>query len=223
MNRAVDLTALFLPNRRKIMKKTFSIFSIMLFTFMTLTVLHVTATSTFSAEKRLCWCCYNGKVDEMTPANCKEKLGGRCYSTKEEAIKVCQPKDNCRMKYPNPIIRYDHKDAAGRIYIPVVNWTAYPDQMFRAVPELPPCGLNTKAARTWVNIFDAATNKRIYGFCTLGSNDGLKKIWFMPKAKKGKVYIVLKDRACRKSYKSNIIAWPGRGPTELGPQPEPPD
>lgn len=208
--------------RRKTMKKSFSFIIVMFFAFMALAVLNVTATPAFSAEIKLCWCCINGEVQQMTPGECQEKHG-RCYATKEEALKRCQPQDNCRMKYPNPRIRYDHKDAAGRIYIPVVNWSSYSNEMFRPAPDLPPCGLNTSSSRTWVDIYDADTNKRIYGFCALGSSDGLQKIWFMPKTKKGRVYIVLKDRACKKHYKSNTIAWPGRGATELGPQPEPPD
>ncbi|MCX6580394.1 MAG: hypothetical protein NT166_09435 [Candidatus Aminicenantes bacterium] len=116
-------------------------------------------------------------------------------------------RDDCSKIYPNPIIKFDHKDAAGRIYIPVTNWAVYPNEMFRQAPELPPCGANANSSRTWVDIYNADTNAKIYGFCVFNSNDGLTKIWFMPGAPKGRVYIILNDRACRKSYKSNIIPW----------------
>ena len=115
--------------------------------------------------------------------------------------------DDCRKKHPNPIIKFAGQDAEGRVSIPVVNWNAYENEMFREAPELPPCGENTKSARTWVDIYNADTNARIYGFCSLGSNEGLKDIWFKSEAKGGRVYIVLLDRACRKRYRSNTLAW----------------
>jgi hypothetical protein len=113
----------------------------------------------------------------------------------------------CAKTYPNPVIKFDRKDAEGRIYIPVTNWTAYLNELFRPAPELPPCGANTNSARTWVDIYDANTNTKIYGFCALNSNAGLKDLWFKPAAPNGRVYIILTDRACQKSYRSNIIAY----------------
>jgi len=157
-------------------------------------------------QPQTCWCCVKGEVVQMTPKECKEK-GGVCYTTKDEALKKCKPQDDCRKKYPNPQIKFDHIDKEGRVYIPVVNWAAYSNEMFRSAPELPPCGLNTNSSRTWVDIYDADTNNRIYGFCAFNSNDDLKTIWFLSKAKKGRVYIILQDRACKKNYKSNTITW----------------
>jgi hypothetical protein len=115
--------------------------------------------------------------------------------------------DECSKTYPNPVIRYDHTDADGRIYIPVENWAAFPNELFRQAPELPPCGSNTNSSRTWVDIYNAEDDTRIYGFCALNSNEGLKRIWFMPSTPKGRVYIIIKDRACDKSYKSNTISF----------------
>jgi len=123
---------------------------------------------------------------------------------------VCKAAE-CKKKYPNPRIRFDHRDAEGRVYIPVVNWSAYSDEMFRAAPELPPCGLNTNASRTWVNIYDADTNTRLYGFCAFGKNEDLQKIWFKPpNANVRRVYIILIDRACQMTYRSNTISIPMR-------------
>jgi hypothetical protein len=116
-------------------------------------------------------------------------------------------RDDCRKRHPRPIIKFDHQDSEGRVYIPVVNFSAYENEMFREAPELPPCGANTKSARTWVDIYNADTNARIYGFCALSSNEGLKDIWFKSEAKGGRVYIVLSDRACRRKYRSNTLAW----------------
>ena len=115
--------------------------------------------------------------------------------------------DDCSKICPHPKIKFDHKDAEGRIYIPVLNYSAYANEMFRQAPELPPCGANTNSSRTWVDIYDAANNSRIYGFCALGANTDLKGLWFKPAAPKGRAYIIMNDRACKKHYKSNVIAW----------------
>ena len=115
--------------------------------------------------------------------------------------------DDCTTIFANPQIKFDRQDAQGRVYIPVVNWLIYPNEMFRKAPELSPCGANINSSRTWVDIYNADTNARIYGFCALGSNSGLKGIWFSSNVKSGRVYVIMTDRACQKSYKSNILFW----------------
>lgn len=114
---------------------------------------------------------------------------------------------DCAETAPNPVVKFDHKDAAGRVYIPVQNSAAIPNDLFVAAPELPACGLNKNSSRTWIDIFDATTRKRIYGFCAFGSNTDLKGIWFMPSTPHGKVYIQLNDRGCSKIHKSNTVSW----------------
>src|SRR5262245_14279309 len=51
----------------------------------------------------------------------------------------------------------DYIDAFGtpftRYNLCVNNWSAFPAELFKAAPDLPPCGLNTNASRTWVEIF----------------------------------------------------------------------
>jgi hypothetical protein len=113
----------------------------------------------------------------------------------------------CLKKYPDPVIRFDHEDEDGRIYIPVDNWESYPDALFAAAPSLPPCGTNTNSSRTWVDIYNADTDARIYGFCALSGNEGLQDIWFMPASHNGRVYIIINDRKCGKNYKSNTIEY----------------
>jgi hypothetical protein len=113
----------------------------------------------------------------------------------------------CSTSFPAPAIKYDHKDSAGRVYIPVQNWAAYASTLFTAAPDLPPCGLNKSASRTWIDIYNADTNARIYGFCAFGVNTNLKDIWFLPSAPHGHAYIVMNDRGCGRSVKSNTITW----------------
>lgn len=93
-----------------------------------------------------------------------------------------------------------------RYNLMVFNYEEYPNDMFAAAPNLPPCGQNTKASRTWVEIMDQG-GKRLYGFCALGSNTDLTKLWFALETDivpPSWVYVVLNDRQTGKTYKSNL-------------------
>jgi hypothetical protein len=88
----------------------------------------------------------------------------------------------------------------------VLNKTEYPAAMFAAAPTLPPCGKNTKAARTWVTVYNQ-TGKQLQEFCAFGKPDDLGSIWFA--AEEGVippsyVYIELHDRQTDTKYKSNL-------------------
>jgi hypothetical protein len=95
--------------------------------------------------------------------------------------------------------------------IAVQNSDLFPDELFAAAPDLPPCGLNTNASRTWVNIFakSAAGDRYIYGFCALGSNKNLKKLWFVypnTGTNDETFYVQLNDRRTNRLYNSNLIS-----------------
>ena len=88
----------------------------------------------------------------------------------------------------------------------VLNKDSYPADLFAAAPALPPCGKNTKASRTWVDIFDQR-GKRLYGFCALGKPADLKGIWFALEVgvvPPSYVYIEMTDRQTNTKYKSNL-------------------
>ena len=88
----------------------------------------------------------------------------------------------------------------------VLNKNEYADDLFAASPSLPPCGKNTQAARTWVDIYDQS-GKRLNGFCALGKSADVNGIWFsldtgvIPPSW---VYIELNDRKTNTKYKSNL-------------------
>lgn len=89
----------------------------------------------------------------------------------------------------------------------VANKQAYPEAMFAASPDLPPCGLNKSAARTWVDFF-AADDRRLYGFCALGSPDDLGNIWFatpVDQPPPSAVFVVLSDRRTNRQYRSELV------------------
>jgi len=88
----------------------------------------------------------------------------------------------------------------------VFNKSAYPADMFAAAPALPPCGKNTKASRTWVDVFDQS-GKRLYGFCAFGKPSDLNQIWFALEqdvVPPSWVYIEMNDRQTNTKYKSNL-------------------
>ena len=114
---------------------------------------------------------------------------------------------------PNPVLYLMGTapfQSGGKEYIrytyDVLNKDAYPAAMFAASPELPPCGANTKASRTWLDIFDQR-GKRLYGFCALGKPADLTGIWFALESSvvpPSYVYIEMTDRQTNTMYKSNL-------------------
>ena len=114
---------------------------------------------------------------------------------------------------PNPVLylmRTELFQTGGKQFIrfryDVLNKDAYPSDFFAASPSLPPCGTNTKAARTWVDFFDQS-GKRLQGFCALSKPADLNSIWFAVEAgvvPPSYVYIELNDRQTNTKYKSNL-------------------
>jgi len=114
---------------------------------------------------------------------------------------------------PNPILYMSHIElyqANGKHFIrykyDVLNKTEYPAAMFAAAPALPPCGNNTKASRTWVDIYNQS-GKRLYGFCALSKPADLNGIWFALEEgviPPSYIYIEMTDRQTNTKYKSNL-------------------
>ena len=118
-----------------------------------------------------------------------------------------------RRVVPNPILVLTGQEAyqaGGKSWIrynyTVFNSADYPAEMFAASPNLPPCGNNTKASRTWVDIYDQR-GKRLYGFCALGKPSDLNQLWFALESgvvPPSWVYIEMTDRTTNTKYKSNL-------------------
>ena len=114
---------------------------------------------------------------------------------------------------PNPVLYFlgpELYETGGKQFIrysyDVANKDEYPDDLFAASPNLPPCGSNTKAARTWVDIYDQS-GKPLNAFCALGKSSDLGKIWFaleFDKVPPSYVYIEMNDRKTPIKYKSNL-------------------
>jgi hypothetical protein len=114
---------------------------------------------------------------------------------------------------PNPILVLTGTEPfsqGGKSFIrykfEIFNFESYPADMFAASPQLPPCGKNTKASRTWVDLYDQS-GKRLYGFCALGAPSALNTIFFALEdgiIPPSWVYIEMNDRQTNTKYKSNL-------------------
>jgi hypothetical protein len=88
----------------------------------------------------------------------------------------------------------------------VFNSSDFPDDLFAAAPKLPPCGTNTNASRSWVDVFEM-NGRRLYGFCAMRKSSDLNTIWFslpLGTLPPSWIYIELTDRQTGTKYKSNL-------------------
>ena len=114
---------------------------------------------------------------------------------------------------PNPVLYLLTSEAfqqGGKTFIrysyDVFNKDQYPAAMFAASPNLPPCGRNANASRTWIDFFDQS-GKRLYGFCALAKPADLNGIYFAIEdgvVPPSWVYIEMTDRQTNTKYKSNL-------------------
>jgi hypothetical protein len=114
---------------------------------------------------------------------------------------------------PNPVLYLmgiESYQTGGKTFIrykfDVLNRDDYPAEMFAAAPRLPPCGNNTRASRTWVDMYEQ-NGRRVNGFCALGKPSDLTGIWFSVEEgviPPSYIYIELNDRQTNTKYKSNL-------------------
>jgi hypothetical protein len=116
---------------------------------------------------------------------------------------------------PNPQLAFVGKEPyevngtkGTRFKLSVTNRASHPDFLWLPSANLPPCGENENASRTWVEIFGSPGDRRLYGFCSLRSSEDLDRLWFaVQSGEKGPpcVYIVMTDRQSGKKYISNRV------------------
>ena len=92
----------------------------------------------------------------------------------------------------------------------VANKSKFPKELFAASPDLPACGENPNASRTWVDLYDG-DGKKLYWFCAFTGPQDLGNLWFAlttGKSPPAKVYIEMTDRKTGASAKSNVVSVP---------------
>jgi hypothetical protein len=114
--------------------------------------------------------------------------------------------------FPRPVLQFNGQLVFGPTLIvglKVVNWSDYSPALFADSPKLPPCGLNTSASRTWVDIYNTRKQK-LYGFCDLADPSSLSQLWFsVPITQRPRaVFITLIDRLRHRIVVSNKVAIP---------------
>ena len=107
---------------------------------------------------------------------------------------VLSPRPAGESKVPRPLLVWRGLDATAKgsdgkpyvgVSLGVSNYAAYPESLFAPAPELPACGANAAAARTWLRIFDAVTGREVYGSVDQAKFDSwvpqvrARKAWFV--------------------------------------------
>jgi hypothetical protein len=98
------------------------------------------------------------------------------------------------------------------VTIGVANWRAYDPAMFSPAPQLPQCAyINTVTSRTLVVVFDAATKKNFFSYCSVNAPSELETLYFTvrqfgkpPKS----IYIFFQDRLTGQRVRSNVVTIP---------------
>lgn len=123
--------------------------------------------------------------------------------------------DSCPCPDPNipsPTLEFDSMQTTtvngvviDRYDLNVPNYASFPDCIFVQTAALGACGDNDTPSRTWVDIYDASNDARLYGFCAFDEASMLDQIWFgLPTGTTppAAVYIKITDRACNSVYQS---------------------
>lgn len=144
-----------------------------------------------------------------------------CKLEVHRSIKAAIPKysGNTNSENNKPILHFTKKEASvvrgrrfTRIYLSIRNWDSFPNGLFRKSPELPPCGQNRNASRTWLNIYNPE-GQRLYGYCGFSSNENLQNFSFAIRAGQAipsACYVELIDRKLNKKYISNQVNLSGQ-------------
>jgi hypothetical protein len=114
---------------------------------------------------------------------------------------------------PNPVLflsQVEYVTVGGKAVVRynygVMNSADFSNDLFAKAPALPPCGANTNASRSWVDLYDMS-GKRLNGFCALGKNSDLNGVWFtlpVDAIPPSYIYIEITDRQTNTKYKSNL-------------------
>lgn len=156
------------------------------------------------------------RVTATVTLNTTNSLEVRLLGKKNSQLKVTvKQKYQCYPDLPAPQLAYESGTIEGQFNhyeLDVPNASSFPDALFAFTSDFPPCGANPNPSRAWVEIRRTSDDGFLYGFCTIGQAANLNGIWFAvgPTTNPfpNSVYIVIRDRACGLTYKSNTVNIP---------------
>ncbi len=131
------------------------------------------------------------------------------YTSELAPVCICYP------YLPDPEIAitdiYD-SNSAGQFYttyeLEIINRNIYPPEMFVPSPELPPCGANPNASRTWASIYEKFVGN-IYTYCAKYSPEDLDTLGVTvnkQNVQPNLLYVKLQDRKCGIEYTSGAVS-----------------
>ena len=128
-------------------------------------------------------------------------------------VKICAAAAECYPDLPAPALELESvtvESGFARFELNVTNYAHFPDALFAPAPDLPACGLNTSASRTWVDIYNGDDGYE-FGFCSLGAAADMNGIYFVTPVDEypAEAYVVVHDRRCNQTYTSNRINLAG--------------
>src|SRR5689334_12577002 len=115
-----------------------------------------------------------------------KKLFTLCLASFLITQTILAQRESTLTTFTNPILIWKSvepvKGSDGNPYIGITlgiyNYVHFPAILFTRDSTLPPCGSNVAAARAWLRIYDAQSNKEIYNYCGMNSPSELRTFSF---------------------------------------------
>ncbi len=98
-----------------------------------------------------------------------------------------------------------------RYHFSVTNWEAFSPELFVIASDLPPCGKNPNASRSWLTFYDADSGTGLYGYCGVKQPQVMSDLGFFVEEGKSpprSVYLELWDRREDAYSRSNLVRLP---------------
>lgn len=135
-------------------------------------------------------------------------LGGTDVTARIDNFRLGSP-GSCMPNLPDPVLLFEGRSIAGDFQLrwdfAIENWQEFPPELFLSAPELPPCGRNEGAPRSFIR-FVTSEGEVLAEKCTVTSPDQLQDIGFIADlTRPTRIYFELYDRQCDVVYRSNEV------------------
>jgi len=91
-------------------------------------------------------------------------------------------------------------------YFEILNPMDFPSELFYEAPDLPPCGTNTRASRSWVEIRNSEDMWVVASFCYFDTIEDLLRAGINLPCDVEEVYFVIHDRLTGERHRSASIS-----------------